>query len=570
MEPTLVSYDWCRRYIHDRKATLNEQTYGTLLGAIRGRNLRLLCDASKLVDWTISSVETVITLRQVEAFFKKNATFSDEEVCLEAAKLSFHESEKVCKLANKRLDWYYRHPNRINKRYPGVEGIISRAMDWISKVLGDYSDFMGEIPQRVLLTSGATSTHGRASSQPHMKVRLRQTCTSGAQPWLHALARSYGYKGLRTKVVNWNRVETVPKNWKTHRTIACEPAGNIPLQLAFDGYIKDRLRCHGIDLGDQSRNQEFARIGSLCGKYATLDLKSASDRLAQNTVAWLIPSDWYKGLSSVRSSHYRGAFGTGKYHKFSSMGNGTTFVLETLVFAALCVGSGARDFCVYGDDIAITAEHVPALQLALRFFGFSLNVDKTFTDGPFRESCGKDYWLGRLITPFYVRDASPKATTLVHNINGLVAVSEPYGLLWEALRECADALPKGPLTYSTSSNVWIDTHTCYAKKLIRHGRKGHMHMPQIKAYVSKSQSKLVCDSRTLFIWHLRANGRDLRLTDTSWDRHLNERRETANECSRVPSLSHKYVRKWVCWIPPAMVTPLYLYWWSDFLARETR
>lgn len=97
--------------------------------------------------------------------------------------------------------------------------------------------------------------------------------------------------------------------------------------------------------------------------------------------------------------------------KVSSMGNGFTFELETLIFYGLCsavielLASKDMDHrcTVFGDDIIIASELVPALREVLLYFGFVMNPKKTFSEGPFRESCGKHFFYGNDVTPFYIR-----------------------------------------------------------------------------------------------------------------------------------------------------------------------
>jgi hypothetical protein len=58
---------------------------------------------------------------------------------------------------------------------------------------------------------------------------------------------------------------------------------------------------------------------------------------------------------------------------------------------------------VFGDDIVIDGELVPALEEIFRYLGFMMNPKKTFSTGSFRESCGKHYFSGCDVTPFYIR-----------------------------------------------------------------------------------------------------------------------------------------------------------------------
>jgi hypothetical protein len=223
---------------------------------------------------------------------------------------------------------------------------------------------------------------------PFRKVKEQGTTTPGLVPYCEALGKYYGQNDLSVIPSNVNRVEFVPKSWKTDRTIACEPEWALPLQLAFDSYVKRRLRKRGIDLSDQTRNQRLAYEGSISNNYSTIDLSAASDTVSYNTVAWLLPRPWFLYLARARSSFGRVSLNGDyiKYAKFSSMGNGATFCLETLIFASACYAVGSRTFSVYGDDIIIEPKHVPDLLALLAFLGFSVNREKSHIDGPFLKS----------------------------------------------------------------------------------------------------------------------------------------------------------------------------------------
>jgi len=100
------------------------------------------------------------------------------------------------------------------------------------------------------------------------------------------------------------------------------------------------------------------------------------------------------------------------------MGNGYTFPLETLIFWAIartCVRSGGI-VSVYGDDIIVPSEDYEQLCYVLRAAGFSPNKTKSFSTGPFRESCGADYFYGIDIRPTYVKDViSVETLYVLHN-----------------------------------------------------------------------------------------------------------------------------------------------------------
>jgi hypothetical protein len=104
------------------------------------------------------------------------------------------------------------------------------------------------------------------------------------------------------------------------------------------------------------------------------------------------------------------------------MGNGYTFALETLIFYSLawstCVALGlpTSDVSSYGDDIIVPTGAYNALIGVLKCLGFVPNREKSFGDGPFRESCGKDYFRGIDVRPVYIKDVlRPCDLYVVHN-----------------------------------------------------------------------------------------------------------------------------------------------------------
>jgi hypothetical protein len=102
------------------------------------------------------------------------------------------------------------------------------------------------------------------------------------------------------------------------------------------------------------------------------------------------------------------------------MGNGFTFPLESLIFWAItCVACGtkARDsVTVFGDDIICPASYIDDVTKALELCGFSVNLKKSYWDGPFRESCGCDYFNGINIRPFYQKHlVSGQTLFVLHN-----------------------------------------------------------------------------------------------------------------------------------------------------------
>jgi len=231
------------------------------------------------------------------------------------------------------------------------------------------------------------------------------------------------------KIVPGNRITFVPKNAKTERSIAIEPAMNLMLQLGVDGYIRKRLKRWGVDIDTQEKNQRLARIGSINpGSFVTLDLSAASDSIALKLCELLLPADWYSYLMKLRSPV--GDLGGGQlvmYEKISSMGNGFTFALETAIFASIVYGvmievDGLYDpeaCAIFGDDIIVPSRMAGEVIEALSRFGFALNLDKSFLFGYVRESCGADWFKGEAVRPVFLENVPLNVMELLNDINRL-------------------------------------------------------------------------------------------------------------------------------------------------------
>lgn len=246
------------------------------------------------------------------------------------------------------------------------------------------------------------------------------------------------------KLVPGNIVTTVPKNAKTDRTIAIEPAVNGWFQKGVGAFLRKRLRRFGIDLNNQSLNQRAALRAQRFG-FATLDLSAASDSIAWLVIQCLFPDDWLALFEATRSE--RGTFSTRndvlghraewfEYQKVSSMGNGFTFELESVLFAAICLASGVPeyDIFVYGDDIIVPSEFTDAVVDTLTALGFSLNEEKSFREGCFFESCGVHVFNGCDVTPFVIKEMFHGPENYIHIANELRLFATRLGALGGSVR----------------------------------------------------------------------------------------------------------------------------------------
>jgi hypothetical protein len=554
MQPINVLYDICRLYIQDLEG-VDAAVFRTVDGYRRARDVAALTSCSSHFDTAKHSIEDWRHLRQIEAFFKKNALLSQTEVCHDAAKASFFEAEAACAVTNRRLKNLVGRNALVEHPF---QKEVNKMARYISNVLGDFRSFLELLPSLVKVTPGATAHSNRRNSLPQMKMRMKVFATRNASNYVRSLYHMYGFRDPRMSYVHSNRVELVPKNWKTDRTIACEPEGNLPLQLAFDTYAKRRLRRFGINLSDQSANQRAAKHGSIHNDLVTVDFSKASDTISYNTISLLFPVEWFDYLNRVRSPGYRGVFGEGIYNKFSSMGNGSTFCVETLVFAAACYACGSKNFLVYGDDVVIERELFDQYVALTRFLGFTINVEKSFSDGPFRESCGKDYYGGIDVTPTYIRNIDQRKASLCHLVNSMLGVAFAGGKLESFLNELIikEKLPLVPYNESTLSGVWIHPDRARVLGVL----KRRHHIDTFRAYVPKCKRRAFVDSRGYYLWFLRANSQVL--FAGPWIDSFNSR-DASNQTSSVAVFDHKYVRKRVVWQQPNAGMPAHLYWWTE-------
>ncbi len=368
---------------------------------------------------------------QIQALFSKN---SDLDLGFNPLKAGV-EAAIAAELQCRRVNEYFGQ----TCPYGGVAMAISLARRKIKYVLGKVPSLDS---LRFHFGPGASTTVKRASACFENKLMTPLVCSEEMLPVIDEVLRemplwaryhtAVPFSDIATQqevssvniVVDTAKLIFVEKSAKTHRPICIEPLLNGFMQLGIGGYLKERLRTRAKqDLGDQERNRDLAQIASINGEYATIDLSSASDTLAFSVVFDLLPEDWVDLLNSFRTGHME--YGGREYEleKFSSMGNGYTFELESLIFWALssaCAELSGEDrkVSVYGDDIIVPVKAVDLLMATLTWCGFNLNREKSFWTGSFRESCGADWMDGEPVRPIFKKGRlSPQWLAVFHNWN---------------------------------------------------------------------------------------------------------------------------------------------------------
>lgn len=184
----------------------------------------------------------------------------------------------------------------------------------------------------------------------------------------------------------------------------------------------DHLERHPLTRGhvnfrDQSVNGRLALESSLSGRYATLDMKEASDRISLSLIDILFDGvprlkDSLLALSTKEIELPSGELLRKK--KFAPMGSALCFPIMSIVHFALGIAAMQlnsqesprrlkKHLYVYGDDLIVATKHAKSLIETFPIYGMKFNVDKSCMTGEFRESCGVDAFRGVDVTPQRVK-----------------------------------------------------------------------------------------------------------------------------------------------------------------------
>lgn len=229
------------------------------------------------------------------------------------------------------------------------------------------------------------------------------------------------------KIVRGNRLALVPKTASTHRVICIEPTLTGSIQLCVGSLLSERLEKIGIPkFCAQDVHARLAQQASRTGELVTVDLKAASDTISYQLVKLLLPSDWFDLLASLRCEETLVDDRWITNEKFSSMGNGFTFELETIIFYALTravsnLVDGPYQALVscFGDDIICSRDSYDLLQKVFSFCGFTVNPTKTFVNCGFNESCGHDFFQGHRVRPYFLKEEPTDVSAWYGVCNGL-------------------------------------------------------------------------------------------------------------------------------------------------------
>lgn len=296
----------------------------------------------------------------------------------------------------------------------------------------------------------------------------------------HVCDRLQEIQSLTTNC-NSARVLLVPKDSRGPRLISCEPLDYMWIQQGLGRAIVRHvenleLTKFNVFFTDQGPNRRGAQLGSSNGRYATLDLNEASDRVSLELVRLLFPPRIAEYLEACRS--LTTVLPSGEVlalKKFAPMGSALCFpVLALTTWAILTAGAPDTDtregILVYGDDVIVpTAQAANAIE-QLESFGLKVNRDKSCTGGFFRESCGMDAFKGVDVTPVRLRtvwssEPSPEVyTSWIAYANSMYDRSyfRVYELIADALIHVYGSIPAQdkPITRQGPQSGTFDGIAC--------------------------------------------------------------------------------------------------------------
>jgi len=380
----------------------------------------------------------------------------------EAATKTWWQGEADCYKTNERLHRYLPENRLFDDGSDAIRAFLARTrkivLGWIG--FGPNVELDGKFGPGATFSNrgGNTTVPDKMSTDPVMTRNALGVLPQWARTkWGAYSAQRYG----EISIVPGNRFTTVPKTAKTDRSIAVEPSINVFYQLALGAQLRQRLARRprtyrhppkedgsvtierwayaGWDLDRaQDIHRQVAEESSVTREFATLDLSNASDTVSTTLVKVLMPHGWWKALDELRSKKTLINRKWVVLEKFSSMGNGFTFELETILFAAIacsvtreCGGLGelGRDVFVFGDDIIVKSGIAHPLKSVLEFLGFRFNKEKSFyDDSPFRESCGGDFHTGKPVRPFFLKELPNGPQDYIALANGLRHLADRIAL----------------------------------------------------------------------------------------------------------------------------------------------
>ena len=435
-------------------------------GAIRARQWSAVLNLTKANPPQLyADARQYFAAAQVENLFKKVPFPGNDDACRLAAIAQFLSDEHHNLRVNQRWLAVQRMGDQgFRARNPLYARLLRRMQVFFRRMLGENPS-MDDVGRFCDFGPGASVGVGGDATHVYAKLES-QTCTASALNYAAAAVwsntqmralylpqrrgiccidpdrfREEFFARCTEQLVDYNKIDFVPKNAKTHRMTASEPTLNGFVQAGIGVSIAHKMRAMRpfLNIWSNERNKRLAKEGSKwdCNRkrtFVTLDMKSASQSLVRQVIKAVLElcPGWFHAMDCVRSPCYKMQYVAGDpltevkgtYQLFCSMGNGFCFPLQTAFFAAAVEAVLAETDCegtygVFGDDVILPQAAALLLIEWLRFLGVRTNTDKSFVFGPFRESCGADFFDGENVRPYVLDTWIETPRDLLILMNGI-------------------------------------------------------------------------------------------------------------------------------------------------------
>lgn len=407
-EPTLhcvdaVAWECLAALIEDFRPFVSDSYYRDALEAITSRNLVRI--RSIAVGQDLSPIEFKCQY-QIQTWLKRysfsNDLLSPEDVRAEAI-------EKFI-ANNQRLTGFTYELSPLTRR------VLFAARGWIGNCLGDYISCQAIVKA----TFGKKSSVGVPARKANIAERYEHLTGSQEQILWHKHVYSAWDRPASRYASRVSRARKLPlyvicdellatlvdKTWKSFRFIVPNTTIGTLQSSGMGRLLEDCLRRSGYDISAlQPIHNRLAAEGSRTGQLVTADQSSASDNITCTLVRMLFEQRWADALFAGRIGKVKIDGTALDLATFSTMGNGVTFPLQTLVFLGLLkgvedvLGLKNQTISVFGDDMIYPLTMHETVLTVFGELGLLINADKTFSTGDFRESCGGDYYRGYDVRP---------------------------------------------------------------------------------------------------------------------------------------------------------------------------
>lgn len=334
------------------------------------------------------------------------------------------------------------------EKFRRVNAALPEEFEWISENEAEscFYDYFVDHVNQALLTSGVDPGFDLGSLREHMTTGPGSAQKADNRTWHTKMFQSklsyinedaiVLYRAALSESGSWAEAEKlrsdqfgfirvaggklffVLKNVDEARTCCTEPAVESIIQQGIRGFLEERLKSYfRIDVSRQPAvNRRMAELGSRDGSSATIDLSSASDSNCLSLFKKVVRNCFLKRC--ILSSRCEVAILPGgdieRLRMVSTMGNAFTFPLMTILLASavracLDLMDPEGEFSVFGDDIVVPTRIYHFFVRMIRKLGYLPNDDKSFGTGPFRESCGHDYFAGIYVRGVYIRSLETSA-----------------------------------------------------------------------------------------------------------------------------------------------------------------